>query len=88
MDVAVLMIAYGVRSSRSPGREGVDGEGKREVKGLHSTFAKAEAETVLPDKADHLILPPQRVDTSFPQPPSHRYVHLACERPMHCMTAV
>lgn len=39
-------------------------------KDLHSTFAKADAETVLPDKAEHLILPPQRVDTAFPAPAS------------------
>lgn len=56
----------GGRSSRSP-------EGKREVKGLHATFAKAEAETVQPEKADHLILPAQRVDTAFPSQPSDRY---------------
>lgn len=56
-----------VLCSRSP-------EGKREVKGLHSTFAKAEAETVLPEKADHLILPPQRVDAAFPAQPSDRYL--------------
>ena len=54
------------RSSRSP-------EGKKEVKGLHSTFAKAEAETVQPEKADHLILPAQRVDAAFPSHLSHRY---------------
>ena len=54
------------RSSRSP-------EGKKEVKGLHSTFAKAEAETVQPEKADHLILPAQRVDAAFPSQLSDRY---------------
>ena len=54
------------RSSRSP-------EGKKEVKGLHSTFAKAEAETVQPEKADHLILPAQKVDAAYPSQPSDRY---------------
>ena len=58
------MVQWCDRSSRSP-------EDKREVKGLHSTFAKAEAETVQPDKADHLILAPQRVDSAFPA--SDRY---------------
>lgn len=69
----------GRRSSRSPARHGVarprssrSPEGKREVKGLHATFAKAEAETVQPEKADHLILPAQRVDTAFPSQPSDR----------------
>lgn len=69
----------GWRSSRSPGRGGVNRprssrspEGKREVKGLHSTFAKAEAETVQPEKAEHLILPAQGVDTALPSQPSDR----------------
>ena len=61
---------HGGRSSRSP-------EGKKEAKGLHSTFAKAEAETVQPEKADHLILPAQRVDTAFPSQPSDR----SCPKP-------
>ncbi len=67
----------GTRSSRSPERERAGGEqeGKRDLKALHSTFAKAEGETVLPDKAEHLILPPQRVDTAFPHPASDRYCH-------------
>jgi hypothetical protein len=67
----------GTRSSRSPERERAGGEqeGKRDLKALHSTFAKAEGETVLPDKAEHLILPPQRVDTAFPHPASERYCH-------------
>ena len=43
------------------------------MKGLHTTFAKAEAETVQPEKADHLILPAQRVDTAVPSRPSDRY---------------
>ena len=67
----------GTRSSRSAERERAGGEqeGKRDLKALHSTFAKAEGETVLPDKAEHLILPPQRVDTAFPHPASQRYCH-------------
>ena len=67
----------GFRSSRSRERGGAVGEpeGKRELKDLHSTFAKAQAETLLPDKADHLIMPPQRVDTAFPHAPSHRYLN-------------
>ena len=67
----------GTRSSRSAERERAGGEqeGKRDLKALHSTFAKAEGETVLPDKAEHLILPPKRVDTAFPLPASERYCH-------------
>ncbi len=67
----------GTRSSRSPEREQAGGEQerKRDLKALHSTFAKAEGETVMPDKAEHLILPPQRVDTAFPDLASERYSH-------------
>ncbi len=67
----------GTRSSRSPEQEraGAEQEGKRDLKALHSTFAKAEGETVLPDKTEHLILPPKRVDTAFPDPASERYCH-------------
>ena len=61
------------------------------MKGLNSTFAKAEAETVQPEKADHLILPAQRVDAAFPSQPPDRYcaekaVHgLVCNLQQLCM---
>lgn len=73
--LGITGLTHDGRSSRSP-------EGKKEVKGLHSTFAKAEAETVQPEKAEHLILPAQGVDTALPGQPSDRY----CVPNKKCMT--